>query len=43
MEYVVDVLDLADGTRQHRGANAADRDQVRNSSAPACAQNGWVQ
>jgi hypothetical protein len=28
---VVDVLDLADGTRQHRGANAADRDQVRTS------------
>jgi hypothetical protein len=29
MEYVVDVLDLADGTHQHSGADAANGDEVR--------------
>jgi hypothetical protein len=28
MEHVVDVIDLAHGANQHRGANAANSDQV---------------
>jgi hypothetical protein len=33
MEYMADVLDLADGACQHRGANASDRDEITRSIA----------
>jgi hypothetical protein len=32
MEYLADVLDLADGANQHCDADAADSDQVTTSA-----------